>query len=316
MTTFALIHGAGDCGWVWYLLEEELRCIGHATVAPDFPSEYDSCGFAEYPEAVVEAVDGSGTSGDVVVVGHSLGGCTAPLAAELLGATQLVMLAATVPKPGESPDAWWSNTGYPRAVARQAARDGGVTGNADPMVLFYNGVPEGLARKAERRAQAQSQERMREPWPMDEWPDVPTRFILCRDDHFFPPDFFRELVPYRLGMEPEEIDGGHYPMLSGPAELAGVLVNGALPGNAGRQSRRLGASTALRLCFIWRSRDEAGPSSSAAPAEPGAVAPRRLPSTTTTQWPCGPRCLVPVPNLTKERPTGRLKPDLSVQSPA
>ncbi len=53
-------------------------------------------------------------------------------------------------------------------------------------------------------------------------------------DHFFPPDFFREVVPHRLGTEPEEIDGGHYPMLCGPAELAGVLVNGALPGKAGR----------------------------------------------------------------------------------
>ncbi|PIE27450.1 MAG: alpha/beta hydrolase, partial [Micrococcales bacterium] len=89
MTTFALIHGAGGCGWVWHLLEEELRCIGHETLAPDLPCEDDSCGFAEYAEAVVEAVDGSGTSGDVVVVGHSLGGCTAPLPAGLLGATQL-----------------------------------------------------------------------------------------------------------------------------------------------------------------------------------------------------------------------------------
>ncbi len=169
-----------------------------------------------------------------VIWGHSLGGCTAPLAAELLGATQLVMLAAMVPEPGESLDAWWSNTGYPRAVAKQAAQDGGITGNADPMILFYNGAPKGLAREAERRAQAQSLAPMWAPWPMDEWPNVPTRFILCRDDHFCSPDFFRELVPHRLGMEPEEIDGGHYPMLSGPAELAGVLVNGALPGNVGR----------------------------------------------------------------------------------
>jgi hypothetical protein len=33
------------------------------------------------------------------------------------------------------------------------------------------------------------------PWPLAAWPDVPTRFVLCTEDRFFPPDFFRRLVP-------------------------------------------------------------------------------------------------------------------------
>lgn len=226
MTTFALIHGAGDSGWAWHLLEEELRRRGHTSVAPDLPTEDSSCGFPEYADAVVEAVEELEDATDVVVVGHSLGGFTAPLVADRLGAKQLILLAAMVPQPGESPNAWWTNSGYMEAARKQADLDGGVTGNSDSMISFYNGVPKDLAREAERRAQGQSEAPMGPPWPMEEWPDVPTRFVLCRDDHFFPPDFFRSLVPERLGIVPEEVPGGHCAMLSNPGELADALLAG------------------------------------------------------------------------------------------
>src|SRR6184192_2911515 len=36
--TFAFIHGAGDVGWYWHLVEAELRAQGHDTVARIFPS--------------------------------------------------------------------------------------------------------------------------------------------------------------------------------------------------------------------------------------------------------------------------------------
>jgi pimeloyl-ACP methyl ester carboxylesterase len=35
MATFVLIHGAGDVGWYWHLVEAELRARGHDVVAPD-----------------------------------------------------------------------------------------------------------------------------------------------------------------------------------------------------------------------------------------------------------------------------------------
>ena len=41
MATFAFIHGAGDVGWYWHLVEAELRRRGHDTVAPDLPVEDD-----------------------------------------------------------------------------------------------------------------------------------------------------------------------------------------------------------------------------------------------------------------------------------
>ena len=56
------------------------------------------------------------------------------------------------------------------------------------------------------------------------WPDVPTRFLLCRDDRFFPAAFQRRVVRERLGFEPDEMDGGHLPALSRPHELTQRLL--------------------------------------------------------------------------------------------
>src|SRR2546421_12853606 len=75
MSTFVLIHGAGDVGWYWHLVAAELRTRGHDVVAPDLPSEDDSAGLDEYADAVVEAV---GDRRDLVVVGQSFGGVPAP----------------------------------------------------------------------------------------------------------------------------------------------------------------------------------------------------------------------------------------------
>ena len=52
MATYVLIHGAGDSGWYWHLLEAELRDRGHDVVAPDLPSDDDAAGLAEYADTV------------------------------------------------------------------------------------------------------------------------------------------------------------------------------------------------------------------------------------------------------------------------
>ena len=59
---------------------------------------------------------------------------------------------------------------------------------------------------------------------LESWPKVPTRILLCRDDRLFPADWLRGDVQKRLGIEPDEIDGGHCVALSRPAELAQRLL--------------------------------------------------------------------------------------------
>jgi pimeloyl-ACP methyl ester carboxylesterase len=221
MSTFVLIHGAGDVGWYWHLVEAELRKRGHDAVAPDLPADDESAGLNEYADAVVEAV---GDRKDLVVVGQSFGGFTAPLVADRLPVDVLVLVAGMIPSPGEPPEDWWANTGYRAAVNEQAARDGGLTGNEDPYVSFYHDVPRELAEEAMTHERAHpSQTSMAAPWPLDAWPKVPTRFVLCTEDRFFPPHFFRRLVPERLNIAPDEIAAGHCVALSRPTELADLL---------------------------------------------------------------------------------------------
>jgi len=123
MATFALIHGGGDVGWYWHLVAAELRDLGHEVVAPDLPGDDDSADLRAYADTVVDAI---GDRGDLVVVGQSYGGFTAPLVADRLHARALVLVAGMVPAPREAPADWWDNTGYRRAVEEQAQRDGGL----------------------------------------------------------------------------------------------------------------------------------------------------------------------------------------------
>lgn len=221
MATFVLIHGGGDAGWYWHLLQDELRSRGHASVAPDLPCDDDSATLIDYANTVIDAV---GDPTNLVVVGHSYGAFTAPLVADQLAADALVLVAGMIPSPGEAPADWWDNTGYAKAVSAQARLDGGKTGNADPFVCYYHDVPRALAEEALRRERGESSTAWRLPWPLDAWPNVWTKFILCKDDRLFPADFFRRLVPERLGIIPDEISGGHCVALSRPGELADLLV--------------------------------------------------------------------------------------------
>lgn len=222
MSTFALIHGGGDVGWSWHLVAAALEAQGHEVVAPDLPAGDDALTLEDYADAVVTAV---GRRSGVVVVGHSFGGFTAPLVAARLDADVLVLLAGMIPAPGEPPERWWESTGYGAAVEEQAARDGGMTGNDDPYVSFYHDVPRDLAADALSRERAHpSAAAMEAPWPLDAWPDVPTKFIVCTEDRFFPPRFLRRLAHERLGIEADEVVGGHCAMLSRPADIAELLI--------------------------------------------------------------------------------------------
>ena len=212
MATFALIHGAGDVGWYWHLVAAELNERGHDVAAPDLPCEDDSAGLWEYADVVVDAV---GQASELVVVAQSAGAFTAPLVAVRVPARLLVLVAGLVPAPGETARDWWTNTGY--EPERGDWPD-------DVGAIFYHDVPPELAAEALKRGgRRQSETPTREPWPLEAWPEVPTRFVLCRQDRLLPADFLRRVVRERLGIEPEEIDAGHCVALSRPRELAELL---------------------------------------------------------------------------------------------
>jgi pimeloyl-ACP methyl ester carboxylesterase len=223
MATFVLIHGAGDTGWYWHLTEAELHARGHETIAPDLPCDNSTASLDDYVATVAGAAAGRT---DLVIVGQSYGAFTATVAASQLPARLLVLLAGMIPVPGESPGQWWAATGYRQAAEQQARLDGGKTGHDDPLISYYNGVPPALATEALRRGgRGESSVVYDTPWPLDAWPDVPTKVIVCKDDRFFPAAFLRRVAYERLGAVPDEVPGCHCAALSHPGELSDLLVS-------------------------------------------------------------------------------------------
>jgi pimeloyl-ACP methyl ester carboxylesterase len=213
--TFVPIHAAGDGAWSWHLVANELRDRGHDVVAVDLPADDAAAGLWDYADAVVDIV---GDRSNLVVVAHSFGGFTAPLVCARVPVRTLVMLTAMIPAPGEPPADWWTNTGHAEARRALGREDEG------DLETYYHDVPRELASEAMRRVRNHPSDRAyHEPWPLEAWPDVPTRFLLCRKDRLFPAEWMRGLVRDRLEIAPDEIDSGHCPMLSRPAELADRL---------------------------------------------------------------------------------------------
>lgn len=233
MTTFVLIPGAACDSWHWHLLAEELRTRGRDVVSVDLPCEDDAAGLDEYADAVVHAVAGRGR---LMLVAHSFAGFSAPLVCARVPVDQLVLLAAMVPLPGEAPAEWWRATRHPDSQVRRAGREAQRAG-ADPAAEgtpesavpgsaadpFFQDLPPRLAAEAVVRWRRQSDTPALRPWPMEAWPAVATRFLLCRQDRLFPAPFLHDVVAERLGVAPDEMDGGHFPMLSRPVELADRL---------------------------------------------------------------------------------------------
>jgi len=202
-----LIHGAGDVGWYWHRVDAELRARGHDVVVMDLPVDDDSAGLSDYADVVVEAI---GNRSNLIVVAQSFGGYIAPIVCDRRPAKLLVLVAGMVPSPGESAEEMFANTNY----KQQAQKD------PSTRAVFYHDVPSRLATEALARGRDQSGTPGKEPWPLAAWPDVPTRYLLCRNDRFFPPQWVRQVVRDRLHMTPDEIESGHCPALSRPRELA------------------------------------------------------------------------------------------------
>ena len=223
MTTFVLIPGAGTDPRVYGATIEALRQLGHHGLAPPLPLDDQDAGPSDHADAVAKAAS---NDTDVAVVAQSLGAFAGPLVARQLGATALILLAPMIPRPGETAGEWWSNTGHAAAIAELIERHGPMAEwERDAMAeVFLHDVDPTVARESAEYQSAPGAGMFREPWPLDAWPAVPTRVLAPRGDRLFPLAFQRRIARERLGLEVDEMDGGHLPMLSRPTELAGRLI--------------------------------------------------------------------------------------------
>jgi pimeloyl-ACP methyl ester carboxylesterase len=231
VATFGLIHGACGGAWCWEYLIAELAGRGHDAVAVDMPIGDATAGAREYAQTLVDAL--AEVDDDVIVVGHSLGGLTAPVVPAMRPVAHLVLLGAVVPTPGISFNAYLED--HPAVF--NAPRPGGAAAPGPPTepgwinvrtweearLAQYHDCDPNLAHRSWERLRRQSMTPRTEISPLERWPDVPSTYVLMTDDRAVNNDWSRQVAIARTGHDPIEIPGGHSPFLSRPQLLADVL---------------------------------------------------------------------------------------------
>ncbi len=227
MTAFCLIHGSWHGKWCFERLTPYLEATGHRALAVELPSDRPGTTCSEYAEVV--AAELGEDDGEVILVGHSFGGLTIPLVPVLRPVRRLVYLAALIPKPGMSMSEQFESG--EEAIVFEGGRELDPEGTlsqwsdreAAIAAMYHDCTPED-ASWAWSKLRPQSRAAQNEVCPLNELPDLPTSYVVCRDDRMASTEWGRRTAQARLGIDPLEIDGGHCPFLSRPRELADLLV--------------------------------------------------------------------------------------------
>lgn len=220
MSSYVLIPGAGGDAWYWHRVVPLLAAAGHEVFAVDLPGGDDQAGLPEYASRVARAI---GERDDVVLVAASLGGFTAPLAAARAPVRALVFVNAMIPAPGETPGAWWDNTGWlPARTA--AAQESGYGTEFDEAVYFLHDVPPEVLATAEQGPRPEAGAVFGSVCDFAAWPPVPIRVVAGSGDRFFPADFQQAVARDRLGLAADVLPGGHLIALAQPGPLADYLL--------------------------------------------------------------------------------------------
>jgi pimeloyl-ACP methyl ester carboxylesterase len=218
VTAYVLIPGAGGTASYWSRVVPLLEQAGHEAVAVDLPASDPAAGLPEYAELVVSAAR---PFPSIVLVAQSMGGFTAPMAAERLPVQELVLVNAMIPLAGETPGQWWGATGSVEARETAARREG--YGDFDVETYFLHDVDTaGL----DNDQQDESEAAFGSPCDFRSWPEH-LRVLVGADDRFFPADFQQRVARDRVGLDVDFRPGGHLIALAKPEIVADYLLRNA-----------------------------------------------------------------------------------------
>ena len=227
MTTFVLVHGSFQGGWIWQHVATRLRAMGHSVHSPTME------GCAERRHQLRPGIDTSTYVAevadllffedlkDVVLVGTSSGGMVVCGAAEALRhrISRLVLVDALALFNGErTRDIVKRATTGPVGLASAPSREDaekGLFADLDPTTRAwvldrYTPHPVGCSEIPVKLADF---------WDQD-WKST---VIWCRQA-VNPGEAHQRRAAARLRAQWRELNTGHYPMLSMPDELTAMLV--------------------------------------------------------------------------------------------
>lgn len=220
-----LVHGAWHGSWCWDAVRPILEAAGHAVHAVDLPTVHAPdkarLTLADDVRTVREAVQA--IDGPVVVVAHSYGGVpTTQALVDAENVTQIVYIAAFALDAGESllgavggvAPSWWVIDG-PLTTAGTAAEPAEQ--------LFFNDLPEDVARANAARLQAQATSPFQEAIDGAAWRGIPSTYVITERDGVFPV-FAQEALSARAGSTVHRLDTSHSPFLSQPERTAEIIL--------------------------------------------------------------------------------------------
>ena len=229
MTTFVLIHGSFQGGWIWKFVATRLRDAGHSVYAPTL----DGCGeragqlrpgiTSDSQAAEIAKFLWSEDLQDVVLVGGSSGGMVVAKTAELARdrIARLIFVDALALRHGESIRDIVSGSDHVETeYAAGPTRD-------DRFQRYSQDMDEPLAAWAADRSTLHPVGVTNQPVVLKKFWDQEweTLVVFCRQASK-PGEAHQRRTADALNAKWIELDTGHYPMLSMPDALTRIILEG------------------------------------------------------------------------------------------
>jgi pimeloyl-ACP methyl ester carboxylesterase len=236
LPTLVLVHGGGLAADCWELTVNEIHRLAPElpVLALDMPGRRNKPGdlremfIADYVDSIVGVIE-SADLGDIVIVGHSLGGLTLPGVVARLGAArvrEMIFAAAFLPPEGTS--IVESSPLVIKRVARGVAKKNEPTETPKWMAkfMFLNGVPSRRRRFIAGKLYAESLRILTEKMCRRDMPDdIPRTWIMTRQDRVLSTRSQRKSIESLGGVDTLIVmDTCHCMMISQPERLARILV--------------------------------------------------------------------------------------------
>jgi pimeloyl-ACP methyl ester carboxylesterase len=226
MRRVVFVHGAcvKDGPWWWHRTAALLAERGVASEAPALPSCGETgeqgLGLAEDVASVRRALTASDEP--AVVVAHSYGGIVSAEAAAGVDAVQhLLLVSSYLPEVGQSLSAFGGDE--PAPFLEVDPERGTFTVRLDTVVeTFLQDCDPEIQRQAIDKMARQSLTVLEQPVRSAAWQDVPSTYLVCAQDRGTPADRQREFAA--RASDVVEIDAGHHPFLSRPAEVRDLIL--------------------------------------------------------------------------------------------